>query len=141
MAFNVLIVEDSFTMRAVIKKTLQMSGFDLGKVFEAGNGEEALALLDKEWPDVILSDIRMPGMDGFSFLKALNRRGITVTIPVVMVTTEGREERIEELMGLGAKACIRKPFVPEDIKSTLMDVLGVDEKTVQHKSAVGGADF
>ena len=141
MAFNVLIVEDSFTMRAVIKKTLQMSGFDLGKVFEAGNGQEALALLDKEWPDVILSDIRMPGMDGFSFLKALNRRGITARTPVVIVTTEGREERIEELMGLGAKACIRKPFVLEDMKRTLMDVLGLDENTMQHKSAVGGADF
>ena len=127
MAFNILIVDDSSSMRNVIKKTLEMSGLDLGRIFEAGNGHEALALLEKEWVDVILSDVRMPGMDGSSFSKALKKKGILSTTPVVMVTTEGRQEKIDELMSLGVRAWIKKPFRPEEIKKTLLDVLGVAE--------------
>jgi len=141
MAFNVLIVDDSSTMRGVIKKSIEMSGFDLGQIFEAGNGQEALAMLEKEWADVILSDVRMPEMDGYAFLKALLEQNLASRAPVVMVTTEGREERIDELMGLGAKACIKKPFKPEQIKKTLMEVLGVAESAVLHRDQVGGCDF
>ena len=141
MAFNVLIVDDSSTMRGVIRKTIEISGFDLGEIFEAGNGLEALALLEKEWADVILSDIRMPEMDGFAFLKALHDQDMVSTTPVVMVTTEGREERIDEFMGLGARAWIKKPFKPEQIKKTLMDVLGLNGGAVQHKHTVHGQDF
>ena len=73
MAFNVLIVDDSSSMRSVIKKTLEISGFDIGQIFEAGNGREALDVLDKEWADIILTDIHMPDMDGLSFLKELQK--------------------------------------------------------------------
>jgi two-component system chemotaxis response regulator CheY len=141
MAFNVLIVDDSSSMRAVIKKTLEMSGLDVGHFFEAGNGVEALAVLDKEWADVILTDVHMPEMDGFSFLKALQEQGIVSSTPTVIVTTEGREERIDELKGLGARACIKKPFRPEEIKKILVDVLGMDEESMDDKEALEGSDF
>ena len=141
MAFNVLIVDDSSTMRGVIRKTIELSGFDLGEIFEAGNGLEALAVLEKEWADVILTDIRMPEMDGHSFLEALREQDMVSTTPVVIVTTEGREERMDELMDLGARAWIKKPFKPEQIKKTLMDVLGLNGGAVQHKHTVHGQDF
>jgi len=141
MAFNILIVDDSSTMRDVVKKTIRMSGFDLGEIFEASDGSEALTVLEKEWADVILSDVRMPGMDGLAFLKALQKEGMISRTPVVMVTTEARQERIDELMGLGAKACIQKPFKPEDIKRTLMRVLDVDEVSIESKGAADGSDF
>lgn len=141
MAFNVLIVDDSSSMRSVIKKTIEMSGFDVGQFFEAGNGREALSVLDKEWADIILTDIHMPEMDGRALLKALHEQAIVSTTPVVIVTTEGREERLDELLGLGAKACIKKPFRPEEIRNTLMDVLGMDEEAMQDKEALEGCDF
>jgi two-component system chemotaxis response regulator CheY len=141
MAFNVLIVDDSSSMRNIIKKTLQMSGFDVGEIFEAGNGVEALAVLEKEWADVILTDVHMPEMDGLEFLKVLNKQDVVSTTPVVVVTTEGRGERLDELRGLGAKACIRKPFRPEEIKKILGDALGMDEKVMAEKEDLYGCDF
>jgi two-component system chemotaxis response regulator CheY len=141
MAFNVLIVDDSSSMRNVIKKTLVMSGFDVGQIFEAGNGQEALAVLEKQWADVILTDIHMPEMDGRSFLKVLKKQQVVSTTPVVVVTTEGREERLDELLDLGAKACIRKPFKPEEIRNVLVNVLGIDKEAMKDKEALDGCDF
>jgi two-component system chemotaxis response regulator CheY len=141
MAFNVLIVDDSSTMRSVIRKTIEMSGFDVGQFFEAGNGREALSVLDKEWADIILTDLHMPEMDGRALLKALHEQATVSTTPVVIVTTEGREERLDELLGMGARACIKKPFRPEEIRNILMDVLGMDEEAMQDKEALEGCDF
>jgi len=67
MAFNILIADDSETMRAVIKKVVTMSGVPVATFFEAGNGRQALEFLENEWVDVILSDINMPEMTGLSF--------------------------------------------------------------------------
>lgn len=141
MAFNVLIVDDSSSMRSVIKKTLEISGFDIGQIFEAGNGREALDVLDKQWADIILTDIHMPDMDGLSFLKELQKDDVVSTTWVVVVTTDSREERIEELMDLGVNAWIKKPFRPEKIKKVLLDVLGMDEQTTKGKVDLDGSDF
>lgn len=141
MAFNVLIVDDSSSMRSVIKKTLEISGFDIGQIFEAGNGREALDVLDKQWADVILTDIHMPDMDGFSFLKELQKDEVLSSTRVVVVTTDSREERIDELMGLGVKAVIQKPFRPEQIKKILLDVLGIDEQATEDKDDLDSCDF
>jgi len=141
MAFNVLIVDDSSSMRCVIKKTLEISGFDIGQIFEAGNGREALDVLDKQWADIILTDIHMPDMDGFSFLEELQKDDVVSTIRVVVVTTDSREERIEELKELGVNAWIKKPFRPEKIKKVLMDVLKMDEQTTKGDVDLDGCDF
>ena len=141
MGFNVLIVDDSSSMRSVIKKTIEMSGFDVGRFFEGANGLEALAVLDKEWMDIILTDINMPEMDGVSFLKALQEQDILSTTPVIVVTTEGRKEKIDELLGLGARTCIKKPFRPEEIKKAMMDVLSVGEEAMEDKEVLEGCDF
>ena len=141
MAFNVLVVDDSSSMRTVIKKTLQISGFDAGRIFEAGNGREALAVLDKEWVDIILSDIHMPEMDGTELLKALKKREVAAQIPVVVVTTEGRQDRVKELLALGARAWIKKPFKPEEIKRVLLDLLGVKAQPKADAAPAGGCDF
>lgn len=141
MAFNVLIVDDSSSMRSVIKKTLVISGFDIGQIFEAGNGREALDVLDKQWADIILTDIHMPDMDGLSFLKELQKDEVVATTRVVVVTTDSREDRIEELKELGVNAWIKKPFRPEEIKKVLLDVLDMDEQTTKGKVDLDGADF
>lgn len=141
MAFNVLVVDDSQSMRRVIKKALEVSGFDLGHIFEASNGLEALAVLETEWADIILTDIHMPDMDGPAFLRALNKNELIFTTPVVVITTERREERVAELMALGAKAWIQKPFSPESIKDTLLRLLGMEQVGDRGKDSLDGVDF
>ncbi len=124
MSYNVLIVDDSRSMRRVIRKVLDLSGFQVGECLEAGDGKEALDLLESHWVDLILSDIHMPVMDGFGLIRALRSNGSWSDLPVVFITTESNEDRLQEAMALGARGYIRKPFQPEEIRSLLCHVMG-----------------
>ena len=126
MAFNVLIVDDSSTMRAVIKKVIKVSGFNVGQFLEAGDGLEALSVLEKEWVDLVLSDINMPNMNGLELIGRMHDDDILKSIPVVMVTTESSDEKMNQSKELGAVGYIKKPFLPQDIKLTLCSVMGED---------------
>jgi two-component system chemotaxis response regulator CheY len=126
MSFNVLIVDDSCSMRSVIKKVLSLSGFYMDNCYEAGNGREGLAVLEKEWVDLIISDINMPVMNGLEMLKQLKDHLMYQNIPVIVISTEGSEDRINEAFCTGAKGFIKKPFLPEDLRKILHAVLGVD---------------
>jgi two-component system chemotaxis response regulator CheY len=101
MPYNVLIVDDSKSMRQVIRKILGISGFMVGDCLEASNGQEALDLLENNWVDLILSDVHMPVMDGFGLLRALRENQEWHDTPVVLITTESNEDRIQEAMSLG----------------------------------------
>ncbi|MBN1381532.1 MAG: response regulator [Deltaproteobacteria bacterium] len=125
MSFNVLIVDDSSSMRAVIKKVIAISGFKMNNCYEAGNGIEALERLKENWVDAIISDINMPEMNGLELLKELQRDSLYKNIPVIVVSTEGSSERMNDALQAGAKGFIKKPFLPEDIRKVLYDVIGV----------------
>ncbi len=127
MSFNVLVVDDSMSMRAVIKKIITLSGFQMDKCLEASNGRQALELLAENWVDVILSDINMPEINGLQLLEELGKNETLREIPVIMITTEGSGERMEEAFKRGAKGFIKKPFLPEQIRKVLYDVIGVGE--------------
>ncbi len=127
MPFNILIVDDSSPMRAVIKKVIKASGFDIGEFHEAGSGKEALQVLDDQWLDVVLSDYNMPEMNGLEMLQKMKQNEMMKDIPVIMVTTEGSSERVDEFMQTGASAYIKKPFTPEQIRTQLQQLLGVPE--------------
>ncbi len=127
MSFNVLIVDDSNSMRAVIKKIITISGFQMDKCLEAGNGREAMELLAQNWVDVIVSDINMPEVNGLELLDQLSSNDMLKEIPVIMITTEGSEERMKEAFSRGAKGFIKKPFLPEEIKKVLYQVIGVGQ--------------
>ena len=128
MSFNVLIVDDSNAMRSVIRKVIQLSGFRMDHCYEAGNGKQALELLSGEWVDVILSDIHMPEMDGFELLREITRHEVFKSIPVIMISTEGSLERVNEAYAMGARGFIKKPFLPEELKRMLHDVIGVGDE-------------
>ncbi|MBA3015656.1 MAG: response regulator [Proteobacteria bacterium] len=123
MAFNILVVDDSETMRAVIKKTVAMSGVQIGDIREAANGKEALQVLQDVWIDVVLSDINMPVMGGVEFLREVKRDEVLRNIPVIFVSTEASQARIDEVTTLGAAGYVKKPFMPEKIRDILLDVL------------------
>ena len=125
MSFNVLIVDDSGAMRAVIRKIITISGFRMSGCFEAANGREALEQLKQNWVDVIISDVNMPEMNGLELLQALSQDPLYQSIPVIIVSTEGSSERMKEALTRGAKGFIKKPFLQEDIRTVLHNVIGV----------------
>ena len=128
MSFNVLVVDDSRSMRAVIKKTISMSGFKMDQCLEAGNGREALEALANAWVDVIISDINMPEMNGLELLGELNKNDLFKAIPVIVISTEGSKRHVQDAYDLGARGFIKKPFLPEEIKEVLYEVLGVNDE-------------
>ncbi len=120
-----LIVDDSSVMRKIVERSLRQAGLDLSSVIEAGNGADALGLLDGNLVDLILSDINMPVMDGLEFVRQLQSMDKTRHIPVVMITTEGSESNVVQALSLGAKGYIRKPFTPDQVKEHVLPVLGL----------------
>lgn len=119
MAKNVLLVDDSSTMRKIISRSLRQAGLDFGEIYEAGDGQEALVVLEKESIDIVLSDINMPNMNGIEFLREkLNRPGIK-DIPVFMISTETGDDIIGEAKSLGAIGALKKPFTPDKVNEVL----------------------
>lgn len=119
MGKKVLIIDDSNTMRKIISRSLRQAGLEFETILEAGDGQIALDMLNQEKPDIILSDINMPNMNGIEFLKKKADNDSIKDIPVVMITTESGNDIINEAMTLGAKGSIKKPFTPDQIQSTL----------------------
>jgi two-component system chemotaxis response regulator CheY len=121
---KVLIVDDSAVMRKIVERALRQGGLDLGEVFEASNGAEALAVVQEVPLDLILTDINMPVMDGLEFLRNLAGIDSAKDVPVVMITTEGSEARVVEALSAGAKGYLRKPFTPEQVKERVSPLVG-----------------
>jgi len=139
MAYNILIADDSPSMRQVIRRTIQISGFAVGNFYEVNNGKEGLDLLANEWIDVIISDINMPIMDGITFIKLLQKDIINANIPVIIVTTEGRDSCLKKFKDMGVSAYLHKPFKPETIRNQLYEILGDDQTA--NKASLNGYDF
>jgi two-component system chemotaxis response regulator CheY len=123
MAYNVLLVDDSIIIRAVISKVLRLAGDRVGEVYEAQNGEEALALLEHERVDIVFTDISMPVMSGEQMVERLHASGATSRIPVVVVSSASCEARIARMRERGVRDFIQKPFTPERIRRAVDEVL------------------
>jgi two-component system chemotaxis response regulator CheY len=123
MTIRALIVDDSSVMRKIVERSLRQAGIEMTDVFQAGNGAEAMAVLQENKVDLILCDINMPVMDGLEFIKQLPNIPNAAGVPVVMITTEGSEAHVVEALSCGAKGYIRKPFTPEQVKEHVMPVL------------------
>ena len=128
MGYNILVVDDSATARIFITKSLQVGGVDIGELYQAANGQEALKIIEEEWVDIVLSDINMPEMNGIEMVNKMNEDGLMKTIPVVIISTERSAARIEELRNSGIRDYIRKPFTPENIKNTVDGILTIPEQ-------------
>ncbi len=127
MGLNVLIVDDSSVMRAMILKTLRMSELSLGDVYGASNGVEGLEILSRQWTDLVILDINMPVMNGEDMMIRMKENPELRNIPVVVVSTEGSKTRIENLVKMGA-IFIHKPFTPEIIRDAINRSLGTGDK-------------
>lgn len=112
MAKKILIVDDSSSVRTVARMALREKGYE---VLEAANGQEALAKLDGERCNLVISDVNMPVMDGITLLKEIKRHPNYKFTPVIMLTTEAGEDKKQEGRAAGAKAWITKPFQPQSL--------------------------
>ncbi len=123
MAFNILVVDDSATVRSVMAKTFKVAGIDVGELHEAENGKQALDILAEHWIDLVLADINMPVMGGVEMVEKMCVDGLLKTIPVIIVSTEGSATRIEQLRAKGISGYIRKPFTPEILRNVVDDIM------------------
>ena len=125
MSINVLIVDDSGVMRAMILKSLRMSGLPLGETHQAANGKEGLDVLNQHWMDLVIVDINMPVMNGEEMIDCMKENPETKDIPIVVISTEGSKTRLDKLQQKGA-AFIHKPFTPEKIRDTIRDIMNLE---------------
>jgi two-component system chemotaxis response regulator CheY len=125
MALNIMIVDDSPVMRAFIRKVMGLTGLDVGECCEAGDGEDALKSLQNRWVDLVLTDINMPRMNGEEFVRQLESDELLRTIPVIVVSTDSSDGRVQQMLSLGAKGYVCKPFLPQVLRDEVEKVLGV----------------
>ena len=126
MALNVLIVDDSAVMRTMVLKVLKMSGVPLGEVYEAGDGKQGLDVLDRNWVDLVIVDINMPVMTGVEMIDRIRANPSLADLPIVVVSTEGSENRIGRLAEQGV-TFVHKPFTPEILKDAVTKLVEVPD--------------
>ena len=124
MAYNILLVDDSKTVRAVIRKTLEIADVPVAELHEASNGREGLDVLRTRQIDLVFADINMPVMDGVEMVARMAEDGMLARVRVVIVSTEGSSTRIEDLRAKGIAGYLRKPFTPESLRQVMNDVMG-----------------
>lgn len=107
MAKKILVVDDDPFILAVVEKFLKIKGF---VVITTTDPEDAFHRADKEKPDLVISDVAMPGLDGFTLLKALKDNKNTKNIPLVLLTASDRISDVEKGFASGAQAYILKPI-------------------------------
>jgi two-component system, chemotaxis family, chemotaxis protein CheY len=125
MAYRVLVVDDSPAMRGFIRRVLDLSGFEVSEVLEAGNGLDALAILESRPVDVVLTDINMPRMNGEELVRKLSADEDLRDVPVLVVSGDASEARVQRMLEIGARGCLAKPFSPERLRMELDRVMGV----------------
>lgn len=109
MEKNILIVDDSFSLRQTISLALKAAGYN---VVEASDGKDALQKLDGRKFNLVISDLNMPNLDGLSFVREMKQMPNYKFTPVIMLTTENSEERKQEGKQAGIRAWVNKPFQP-----------------------------
>ncbi len=142
MAFNLLVVDDSSVMRSMIIRILHLSGLPLGEIHEAGNGREALAVLEKNWIDLALVDLNMPVMSGEELIDRVRADPANKNLAILVVSTETSATRIDKLKGHGV-GFVHKPFTPEMLRLKILEMTGVSDAEQTGSGTVqgGGPDF
>jgi two-component system chemotaxis response regulator CheY len=120
MAKTILFVEDSNSVRTVMGSTLTREGYN---VITACDGQDALTKLDGTKIHLIISDVNMPNMDGLTFVKTARQMSGYRFTPIIMLTTETQQEKMEEGKAAGVKAWIVKPFQPPHLLSAISQLI------------------
>jgi two-component system chemotaxis response regulator CheY len=118
---KILAVDDSPTMRRIIVNTLKRAGYE--DVTEASDGKDALAKMQIDSFNFVITDWNMPNMDGLTFVNKLRGDPQTAKLPILMVTTRSVKDDIISALKAGVNNYVVKPFTPDTIKEKINDVL------------------
>ncbi len=119
MSKTILTVDDSRTMRDMLRLALTDAGF---QVLQAEDGVHGLEVLQDEAPDVIVTDINMPRLDGYGFIEGVRADPRCRAIPILVLTTESSPEKKVRARDAGATGWIVKPFNPETLVEAIRRV-------------------
>ena len=114
MGQKLLIVDDQYGIRILLNEVFQKEGY---QTFQAANGYQALDIVEKHSPDLVLLDMKIPGMDGIEILKRL--KAINAEIQVIIMTAYGELDMIQESKDLGAITHFAKPFDIDEIRDAV----------------------
>lgn len=121
MSKTILIVDDSSSMRQLVRMTLSGAGH---QVIEAVDGRDALTKLNGQKINLVISDVNMPNLDGIGLVKAIKAKSEYRFTPIVMLTTESEQGKKAEGQAAGAKAWIVKPFQPAQLLAAVDKLVG-----------------
>ncbi len=110
----------------MLRRVLGECSISIKEIFEAGDGSQALKLLEANTVHLVMCDVNMPVMGGLEFLEAYGKRPEWSAIPVIMVTTEGGMENVVKAVQLGAKGYIHKPFTTDEVRQKLEQCLNIN---------------
>ncbi len=123
---NVLIVDDSATMRALLYRVVGLADLPIGAIYQAPNGAEALKVLETHSIQAVFTDVNMPVMNGMELLREMARRDEWKNILRIIISTDGSRLRREEARELQVSLYVEKPFRPEVVRDVLCQIASVD---------------
>lgn len=129
MTHSVLVVDDEPMARTLLRLMLVRAGFE---VLEAADGQEALAKVKEQLPDIMILDVMMPGMDGFTVCENLRKEEKTSELPVIMLSAKTDSSSVRKGLRAGATKYLTKPVSQEDLTRNVLDTL---ESLENHESA------
>lgn len=116
---KIIVADDSATARMVIKRCLEIAGFQDAEYFEAAHGQEVIDILAKEEVDLLVTDLTMPVMDGTELLRRIKQDGRFESMEVLVISSAKNEAKEKELVKMGAFAVLPKPVSPAMLAQAL----------------------
>ena len=123
---NVLIVDDSATMRALLYRVIGLADLPIGAIYQAPNGAEALKVLEAQSIQAVFTDVNMPVMNGMELLREMAQRPEWKDVLRIVISTDGSRLRREEARDLNVSLYVEKPFRPEVVRDVLSQIASAD---------------
>ena len=120
MGTKILIADDSATVRHLILKFLDGEGYDIVTTSDSAN---VVDLIHEINPDLVISDIMMPGMDGYTFVRHIRKENPKESLPVIIMSTKSKESMEDLFLSYGISGYLQKPFDKEQLISMIKNVL------------------
>ena len=123
---NILIVDDSATMRALLHRVVGLADLPIGTIYQAPNGLEALKILETHSVQAVFTDLNMPVMNGMQLLREMAKRESMKDLLRIIISTDGSKLRREEARELNVNLYVEKPFRPEVVRDVLCQIASAE---------------
>ena len=123
---NILIVDDSATMRALLHRVVGLADLPIGTIYQAPNGLEALKILETQSVQAVFTDLNMPVMNGMQLLREMAKRDSWKDLLRIIISTDGSKLRREEARELNVNLYVEKPFRPEVVRDVLAQIASAE---------------